>query len=144
MAGADGAKGHSQRMRKLEHAFQRTVKYSLRGVPHDEFGAYFPEGPLSDAILESAFDGYRQVRSEAKRGTVFQPLRAACSPFPPWRRRHHLTPSSFSSLSLQCLVQARTAIEVDFQEVCEESAIIDKLYTMDIMCAQQGIGDGDA
>ena len=48
----------------------------------------------------------------------------------------------FIFLSLQCLVQARTAIEVDFQEVCEESSIIDKLYTLDIMCAEQGIVDG--
>ena len=49
-------------MRKLQSAFQRTLKYSMRGVPHDEFVAYFPEGPLSDAVLNSAFDGYRQVR----------------------------------------------------------------------------------
>lgn len=52
---------------------------------------------------------------------------------------------SYKSLSphlSQGLQQARTASEVDFQNICEEHSIVDKLYTLDMMCAQQGIGDG--
>ena len=69
MAAAEGSKAYGQRMRKLEHAFQRTVKYSLRGVPNDEFYAYFPEEPLSDEIIDSTYDGYKQVR---KIQTIYQ------------------------------------------------------------------------
>jgi hypothetical protein len=33
-------------------------------------------------------------------------------------------------------------IETEFQEVCEETQIADKLQTLEVMCAQQGIVDG--
>ena len=51
-----------QRSKKLQHAFHVTVKYALRGVPEDEFIAYFPEGILSKEIVEVAYDAYCQVR----------------------------------------------------------------------------------
>jgi hypothetical protein len=62
MAGADVPKAHGQRMRKLEHAYQRTVKYALRGIPPDDVFAYFPEGPLPDPVIETVYDAYRQVK----------------------------------------------------------------------------------
>ena len=66
MGGADVPKAHGQRMRKLEHAYQRTVKYALRGIPPDEVFAYFPEGPLPDPVIETVYDAYRQVRGVDK------------------------------------------------------------------------------
>jgi hypothetical protein len=63
MAGADVPKAHGQRMRKLEHAYQRTVKYALRGIPPDDVFAYFPEGPLPDPVIETVYDAYRQVHN---------------------------------------------------------------------------------
>jgi len=63
MAGTDIPKAHGQRMRKLEHAYQRTVKYALRGIPPDDVFAYFPEGPLADPIIETVYDAYRQVKN---------------------------------------------------------------------------------
>ena len=57
MAAPEGAKAHGQRMRKLEQAFQRTIKYSLRGFPHDELYAYYPEDALPDEVLDVVFDG---------------------------------------------------------------------------------------
>lgn len=50
-----------QRMRKLHQAFHRTVKFALRGVPSDEFHAYFPNGELPEPIMEAAYDSYGQV-----------------------------------------------------------------------------------
>jgi|688.fasta_scaffold1121061_1 hypothetical protein len=47
-----------------------------------------------------------------------------------------------SLLFLQTILQARSSIEVDFQDICDDNSIIDKLHTLDIMCAQQGIVDG--
>lgn len=44
--------------------------------------------------------------------------------------------------AVQCLHQARVFIETEFQEVCEETQIADKLQTLEVMCAQQGIVDG--
>lgn len=99
--GADVPKAHGQRMRKLEHAYQRSVKYALRGIPPDDVFAYFPEGPLPDPVIETVYDAYRQT-----------------------------------------ILQARSSIEVDFQDICDDNSIIDKLHTLDIMCAQQGIVDG--
>lgn len=61
MAGEDNLRGHGQRMRKLQNAFHVTVKYALRGVPQDEFQAYFPEGALPDEVVGTAYDGYSQV-----------------------------------------------------------------------------------
>lgn len=54
-------KKQGQRMRKLHQAFHRTVKFALRGVPPEEFHAYFPNGQLPDPIIEAAYDGYGQV-----------------------------------------------------------------------------------
>ena len=48
-------------MKKLQNAFHLTAKYALRGVPQDEFDAYFPEGTLADNIIATAYDGYCQV-----------------------------------------------------------------------------------
>jgi len=39
---------------------------------------------------------------------------------------------------LQCLHQARVFIDREFEEICEEANIADKLQTLDVMCAQQG------
>lgn len=49
-------------MRKLQNAFHVTAKYALRGVPEDEFVAYFPEAALPNEVVTMAYDGYRQVR----------------------------------------------------------------------------------
>ena len=42
----------------------------------------------------------------------------------------------------QCLHQARVFSDTDFEEVCEEHHIADKLQSLEIMCAEQGIVDG--
>lgn len=44
---------------------------------------------------------------------------------------------------MQCLHQARIFIDREFEEICEEANIADKLQTLDVMCAQQGF-DGSA
>jgi hypothetical protein len=45
----------------------------------------------------------------------------------------------------QCLHQARVFIDREFEEICEESRIADKLQTLDVLCAEQGFeGSGDA
>jgi len=54
-------KGHGQRMRKLQNAFHVTVKYALRGIPADEFEAFFPEGALPPGVIEATYDAYGQV-----------------------------------------------------------------------------------
>jgi len=39
---------------------------------------------------------------------------------------------------MQCLHQARVFIDREFEEICEEANIADKLQTIDVMCAEQG------
>lgn len=45
---------------------------------------------------------------------------------------------------MQCLHQARVFIDRDFEDICEENEIQDKLQTLDMLCVQQGIADGAA
>jgi hypothetical protein len=45
---------------------------------------------------------------------------------------------------LQCLHQARVFIDREFEELCEENQIEDKLQALDVMCIEQGIVDGAA
>ena len=42
------------------------------------------------------------------------------------------------------LHQARGFIETDFEELCEDHSLPDKLSTLEAMCEEQGIADGDA
>jgi len=46
--------------------------------------------------------------------------------------------------SIQTLHQARVFIDREFEEICEESRIADKLQTIDVMCAEQGYYGGGA
>lgn len=43
---------------------------------------------------------------------------------------------------MQCLHQTRIHIDREFEDVCEEHHIADKLQSLEVMCAQQGIMDG--
>jgi len=52
------------------------------------------------------------------------------------------TSLNYSPFLTQTILQARSSIEIDFQDICDDNSIIDKLHTLDIMCAQQGIVDG--
>jgi hypothetical protein len=54
-------KSCGQRMRKLQNAFHVTVKYALRGVPADEFPAYFAVEELPEGVLEATYDSYGQA-----------------------------------------------------------------------------------
>ena len=58
----DHKRGQGQRMRKLQNSFHVTVKYALRGVPADEFEAYFPQDALPPEVIAAAYDAYCQVR----------------------------------------------------------------------------------
>lgn len=42
------------------------------------------------------------------------------------------------------LHQARGFIEADFGELCEDHSLPDKLNSLEAMCEEQGIADGDA
>ncbi|GAB4821157.1 hypothetical protein N2152v2_008203 [Parachlorella kessleri] len=44
----------------------------------------------------------------------------------------------------QALHRGRVLAETDFQQICEENALRDKLYALEQLCEEQGIGDGDA
>lgn len=44
----------------------------------------------------------------------------------------------------QALHKARVLAETDFQLICEENALRDKLYALETLCEEQGIVDGDA
>ena len=50
-----------RRLRAMEDAFHRTVKYALRGASLEEFAGYFPT--LSPQLVEVIYDAYRQVSS---------------------------------------------------------------------------------
>jgi hypothetical protein len=50
-----------RRLRAMEGAFHRTVKYALRGASLEEFAGYFPT--LSPQLVEVIYDAYRQVSS---------------------------------------------------------------------------------
>ena len=45
---------------------------------------------------------------------------------------------------LQCLHQARVFIDRDFEGLCEQNNMEDKLQALDVMCIEQGITDGEA
>ncbi len=44
----------------------------------------------------------------------------------------------------QVLHHTRVNIEADFGELCEEHELRDKLATLEALCEEQGIADGDA
>lgn len=50
-----------RRLRAMEEAFHRTVKYALRGASLEEFAGYFPT--LSPQLVGVIYDAYRQVSS---------------------------------------------------------------------------------
>lgn len=116
-----------QRSRKLDKAFHSTVKYALRGSPLDEFETYFPPDSLSRGALNAAYDAYSQVRFHVNNNSV------------------HLRIDTHLRYTSQCLHQARVFIDREFEEICEEANIADKLQTIDVMCAEQGFdGTRDA
>ncbi|EFN55687.1 hypothetical protein CHLNCDRAFT_57859 [Chlorella variabilis] len=94
-------KRHGRRLRALEDAFHRTVKYALRPVDYEQFQEQFPA--FKDPLVQDLYSGYKQAL-------------------------HH----------------TRVNIEADFGELCEEHELRDKLNTLEVMCEEQGIGDGDA
>lgn len=47
------------------------------------------------------------------------------------------------SAALQALHRVRVLAETDFQSICEENALRDKLYALEQLCEQQGIADSD-
>ncbi|KAL4858237.1 hypothetical protein ACK3TF_001720 [Chlorella vulgaris] len=96
-----GRMRHGRRLRALEDAFHRTVKYALRPQDYDQFQEQFPV--FHDALVQDLHSGYQQAL-------------------------HH----------------TRVNIEADFGELCEEHGLRDKLNTLEVMCEEQGIGDGDA
>lgn len=53
------SKRPGRRLRALEDALHRTVKFALRGSQVDEFMAYFPAIP--DEVVDVVYDAYRQV-----------------------------------------------------------------------------------
>jgi len=121
-------------MRKLQNAFHVTVKYALRGVPAEEFEAFFPEKSLAPEVLEAVYDAYCQVGIHTNAANE-----ALCS-------AHHLhIPAQFTlchSPALQVLHQARIFIDREFDEICVEKNMADKLQSLEVMCAEQGFGDG--
>lgn len=44
----------------------------------------------------------------------------------------------------QALHHTRVNVEADFGELCEEHELRDKLTTLEALCEEQGIADGDA
>jgi hypothetical protein len=84
------------------------------------------------------------------------PARAETAPAPPARpplpppspthRRppaaHTLSPTARTQP--QTLHQARLFIDRDFEELCEEAQLGDKLQALETLCAEQGLGEGAA
>lgn len=98
MSGQQNTKGQGQRMRKLKDAFHVSIKYSLRGLPPEEFSLHFRDGTLTNPQLEGLYEGYM------------------CG-----------------------LHQARVFIDREFDVLCQENNIDEKLQNLDIMCVEQGI-----
>lgn len=49
--------------------------------------------------------------------------------------------TSHHHLFVQALHEARIFIEREFEEVCEEANLAEKLHSLDVLCAEQGIED---
>lgn len=101
MSQREARRQHGRRLRALEDAFHRTVKYALRSLDYEQFAEQFPG--LSEHLVADLFRGYKQAL-------------------------HH----------------TRVNIEADFGELCEEHGLRDKLATLETLCEEQGIADGDA
>lgn len=50
---------HGRRLRALEDAFHRTVKYALRPQDYDQFQEQFPV--FHNALVQDLHSGYQQV-----------------------------------------------------------------------------------
>lgn len=51
---------------------------------------------------------------------------------------------SFQLVPAQALHRARVLTETDFQHICEENNLRDKLYALEELCEEQGIAETDA
>lgn len=120
-----------RRLRALGDAFHRTVKYALRPLDYEAFAEQFPS--QREALVQELYAGYKQVWPVGRRGCIRLSL--------PPARTSRRTPSLH--YCKQVLHQARTFIESDFGELCEEHALRDKLNTLEALCEEQGIADGD-
>lgn len=126
-------KRHGRRLRALEDAFHRTVKYALRPVDYEQFQEQFPA--FKDPLVQDLYSGYKQVRP---------PAAPAAAPATRHCRCCSRVAALFGHQQLQALHHTRVNIEADFGELCEEHELRDKLNTLEVMCEEQGIGDGDA
>lgn len=55
-----GRKQHGRRLRALEDAFHRTVKYALRPLEYEQFQDQFPV--FDEMLVQDLYSGYKQAR----------------------------------------------------------------------------------
>lgn len=112
-----------------------TAPSSMRCAPvdYEQFQEQFPA--FKDPLVQDLYSGYKQVRP---------PAAPAAAPATRHCRCCSRVAALFGHQQLQALHHTRVNIEADFGELCEEHELRDKLNTLEVMCEEQGIGDGDA